>query len=86
AKGNVWTAMTINGLGCAAALGEDASVIVEALKAGALAAGISGTGPAISVVVKEDRVKELYGILERIEGKVIKTSVNNREAGVVKDW
>ncbi|MEM3381740.1 MAG: shikimate kinase [Candidatus Bathyarchaeia archaeon] len=85
-KGNVWTAMTINGLGCAAALGEDASIIVEALKAGALAAGISGTGPALSVVVKKERAKEVYGILERVEGKVIHTSVNHREAGVVKYW
>ncbi|MGQ9542522.1 MAG: shikimate kinase [Candidatus Bathyarchaeia archaeon] len=85
-KGNIWTAMTINGLACAAALGQDPSIIIDALKAGALAAGISGTGPALSVLVKDDRVNDVMKILERIDGKVIRSSINHKEAGVVKYW
>lgn len=62
-------ALTLNGRLVAEIIGADTSIVDLALSNGALAAGISGTGPAISVVCKKgdgDRISTVIG------GKVIR--------------
>ena len=49
------SALTMNGRLIADALGIDDSISSKALDAGALAAGVSGTGPAVSVVVNNGK-------------------------------
>jgi shikimate kinase len=69
--GKYWNAMTLNGLIYSHVLRLPADVIVESLAAGALAAGISGKGPAYAFVV-EDRFKDpVLDVLKRREGEVI---------------
>jgi len=51
-------AMTLNGMWVSAALGLDQSAAADALANGALAAGVTGTGPATAMLVREDHVKE----------------------------
>ncbi|MDR0791561.1 MAG: hypothetical protein LBE47_03370, partial [Methanomassiliicoccaceae archaeon] len=51
AEKNWYKALTENGRLVAGILGIDDSAASEAMRLGALAAGVSGTGPAISVVV-----------------------------------
>ena len=44
-KGKIWSALTLNGLLYSSALGYNPSIALDALLAGALAAGLSGKGP-----------------------------------------
>jgi shikimate kinase len=57
-EGDYLCAMTLNGLCYSAALGLDQTVSLDALRKGAKAAGVSGTGPATVILVDKDRVEE----------------------------
>jgi len=83
-KGNYWAALTLNGLIYSSALGHNPSIAVDALIAGALAAGLSGTGPAVTAIVsdeKKDLVKDAWQVYE---GDIIEARVNNEKAKVVE--
>jgi len=71
-SGDLITAAKLNGIAVAEILGYDTSIIREALKAGALVAGISGNGPSIFAIVKEGEEGKIYDIFSR-EGNVIIT-------------
>lgn len=75
-RGEYWKAMTLNGLLHSAALGLPTDPALEALRAGALAAGLSGTGPAVAAVCTEEHVDLVEKSFQRFEGKVIKCPVN----------
>jgi len=82
-KGNYWSALTLNGLIYSSALGYNPSIAVDALMAGALAAGLSGTGPAVTAVVpdeKKDLVKDAW---QAYEGDVLEARINHEKAKVV---
>ncbi|MEM0440489.1 MAG: shikimate kinase [Candidatus Caldarchaeum sp.] len=79
--GDYWTAMTINGMAHSAALGLPVQPAVEALRSGALAAGLSGTGPAIAAVATEESVDKVAEAFARFEGKVITCRVNKGALG-----
>jgi len=81
--GDYWSAMTLNGLIYSATLGYDSSVAIDALASGALAAGLSGTGPAVAAVVPQDRVGSVKDAWEEYDGEVIETKVNSEKAHVV---
>lgn len=82
--GNYWAAMTLNGLVYSAVLGYDPSVAVEALSAGAIAASLSGTGPAVAAVVSAEKVDGVKDVWESNEGSIIETKVNREKAHVLK--
>jgi shikimate kinase len=82
-EGKYLEALTINGLVYSAALGFDVRAAAEAIKHGALAAGLSGTGPAVSALCRSEFVNELVSALQNLGGKVILTKVNNRRARVL---
>ena len=82
-EGRYLEALTINGLIYSAALGFDVRAAAEAIKHGALAAGLSGTGPAVSALCKSEYVNEVVSALQSLGGKVILTKVNNRRARVL---
>jgi shikimate kinase len=58
-KGQFAMAMKLNGLAYASVLGVDPSIMHEALAKGAVAAGISGTGPATVILIERDRAETL---------------------------
>lgn len=70
-SGDYWNAMTLNGLIYSHVLKLPADVIVESLEAGALAAGISGKGPAYAFVVEERFRDPVLDVLKRHQGEVI---------------
>ena len=82
--GRYWSAMTFNGLIYSVTLGYDIKVAVAALAAGAIAAGVSGKGPAIAAVVREDSVAEVKEAWNAFEGEVIQARVNRVKAHVVR--
>jgi shikimate kinase len=82
-KGNFWAALTLNGLIYSAALGYDASVALDALAAGALAAGLCGKGPAVTAVVSDEKIDSVRAALQCHEGEVLQARLNHEKAKVI---
>jgi shikimate kinase len=76
--GKYWNAMTLNGLVYSHALRLPADVIIESLQAGALAAGISGKGPAYAFVVNDECKDPVSDILRRYDGEVLASKTRSR--------
>ncbi len=81
-KGNFWDALSLNGLVYSAALGYDASVALDALAAGAVAAGLCGKGPAVTAVAADEKVDAVKQALQRYGGTVLQAHVNHEKAKV----
>jgi shikimate kinase len=73
-SGEVWSAMVLNGLLYTHALNQDPSPALEALRAGALGAGLTGTGPATVAIGDADAVIETLKLWRRKPGRVILTT------------
>ncbi|MDG6928440.1 MAG: shikimate kinase [Nitrososphaerota archaeon] len=60
-----WPAMTLNGLLCSSLFGYESEPALQAVRGGALGAGLSGTGPAVAAVFPEgagtNGLKEAWG-------------------------
>lgn len=82
-EGNFWSALTLNGLFYSSALGHNSSIAIDALEAGALAAGLSGTGPAVTAIVSEERIDRVKDAWQMYEGDILQASLNHEKAKVV---
>ena len=74
---NYFKALNLNGLIYSAALGFDSTIAIDALQAGAIASGLSGTGSAFVAVAEEDSVDDVKDAWAKYEGSVIITNVDN---------
>jgi shikimate kinase len=72
-NGNYWNAMTLNALIYSGVLRLSTDIIIDILETGAVAAGISGKGPAYAFVVKEELKESVLGRLREHEGQLIVT-------------
>ena len=81
--GNLWAALTQNGTAYSSVLGYDNSVAENALTAGALAAGLCGKGPAVTVVVPDAKLDVVKAAMQSHEGKVLEAHFNSQKARVV---
>jgi shikimate kinase len=82
-KGNYWAALTMNGLLYSLALGYDLSPAVDAINAGAYASGLSGTGPAVTAIIPEDKIDNLKDVWQSHEGEILEAHINQEKARVV---
>lgn len=82
-KGDVYEALTLNGILYCAALGFDPNIALDALDAGALASGLSGTGPSFVTVVNDECQDRVHEALNNYPGRVIATQVDNNGTRVV---
>ena len=82
-KGNFWEALSLNGIIYSSALGYDTSVALDALAAGALAAGLCGKGPAVTAVVSSDKINSVKTALQCHEGEVLQANLNHEKAKVL---
>lgn len=71
-------ALTLNGLLYSATLGFDSAIAIDALSAGAMASGLSGTGSSFVAVVDEESIDEVKEAWMKYEGNVLETQVDNR--------
>lgn len=83
-SGSYWDAMTLNGLIYSLALGSDPSPAFEALRNGAIGAGLSGTGPATASVVPPTSVDAVRECWQSFEGEVIETRINRTKARILR--
>lgn len=79
---NYWEAMIINGLATSTILNSDPKIITDLLEKGAIAASISGNGPAIAAIVKKGSEHNIKRIFSTLDGKIIVSKVNNKKAEV----
>jgi shikimate kinase len=70
-------ALTLNGLIYSATLGFDSAIAVDALEAGAIASGLSGTGSSFVAVVRPDSIDDVKESWSKYEGRVMETMVDN---------
>ncbi|MBN2517901.1 MAG: shikimate kinase, partial [Candidatus Altiarchaeota archaeon] len=82
-KGDLYTAMTLNGFVYSAALGISNEAAVAAIKEGALAAGLSGTGPAV-VALTRDSPSKIVSAWQTLDGDIMTTKVNNQRAKIIE--
>ena len=75
-----WNAMILNGLATSSILGSDPEVISDLMESGALGASVSGNGPSIAAVAKNDRVGNVKKVFSSLEGSTIVSQINNRKA------
>ncbi|MBU4341075.1 MAG: shikimate kinase [Candidatus Altiarchaeota archaeon] len=77
------SALTLNGLVYSATLGQTIDTTLAAIDAGAIAAGLCGTGPAVSALTKDDpgAIKDAW---KEFPGEIIETDVNNEKAKILK--
>lgn len=78
-EGDYFRALTLNGMCYSVALGLDQEAALKAMMNGALAAGLTGTGPALVMLVVEDKVREFREAMAGYE--LIEARVRNPEGG-----
>ena len=76
-KRDYFRAINLNGLIYASALGFNSAIAIDALQAGALASGLSGTGSAFFAVVDENSTGDVQDAWSKYEGQVIETVTDN---------
>ena len=82
-EGEVWDALSLNGLIYSSASNFNPAIAIDALVAGAVAAGLCGKGPAITAVVPNDRVESVKSTLKRYDGEILLAHLNNDKAKVL---
>ena len=81
--GKIWEALTLNGLVYSSASRFDTSIAIDALAAGAVAAGLCGKGPAITAVTVKDKADSVKAALQKYGGEVLQTRFNQEKARVL---
>ena len=82
-EGKVWEALTLNGLIYASASNLNTAIAIDALAAGAVAAGLCGKGPAVTAVVSKDKVDSVKAALQMYEGEILQAKLNREKAKVL---
>ncbi len=80
-------AMTLNGFLYCGALGFDTEPMMQALELGVEGVSLSGTGPAYTALVENDKVDSLMSAWDNsgVSGNVIRTKINNEGAMRLND-
>jgi len=81
-ESNYWNAMMLNGYATSMILNSNPMILSELVDKGALGASISGNGPAIAAVAKNDKISHIKKVFSSFEGRVIVSKVNNKKAEV----
>jgi len=84
-QGDLYGALTLNGLLYCAALGFKPIIALEALEAGARAAGLSGTGPSFVALAGDEAADQVEEVWKSYPGRVIRTEVDNQGTRVILD-
>ena len=71
-------ALNLNGLLYSATLGFDSTIAIDALEAGAIASGLSGTGSSFVAIASQDSIDDIKYSWNKYQGKVIETKVDNK--------
>ena len=81
-KSDYWNAMILNGLATSTILSSEPKIIPKLIENGALGASVSGNGPSIAAIVKNDNVSKIKSVFSSLEGKTTVAQINNKKAEV----
>ena len=70
-------ALNLNGLIYSATLGFNSAIAIDAIQAGAIASGLSGTGSSFVAVCDDSTIDDIKDAWSHLEGEVIETNVDN---------
>jgi len=82
-EGKVWEALTLNGLIYSSTSGYNPAIALDALAAGAMAAGLCGKGPAVTAVTSKDKISPVKVALQKYDGEILQTRLNREKAKVL---
>ncbi len=82
-EGKIWEALTLNGLIYSSASGYNPAIALDALSAGAVAAGLCGKGPAVTAVTFKDKLDSVRASLQKYGGEILETHLNCEKAKVI---
>lgn len=77
-----WNAMILNGLATSSILNSDPKIISDLIEKGAIGASVSGNGPAIAAVTKQENLSKIKKVFSNLEGRIIVSEINNKKADV----
>jgi shikimate kinase len=77
--------MTLNGVLTSSLLSNSYTLTRLCLENGALAASISGNGPAIAAIARESEIQKIKSVLSNLDGRVIVSKTNNQKAFTVRE-
>ena len=81
--GRIWEALTLNGLVYSAASDLNPTIAIDALGAGAVAAGLCGKGPAVTAITPKEHVDKVKSALKKYEGEILVAHLNSEKAKVL---
>ena len=81
-KSDYWNAMILNGFATSVLLNSDPKIISKLVEKGALGASVSGNGPSIAAVAKNDNLTDIKKIFSTLEGTTTASKINNKKAEV----
>ena len=81
-RADYWTAMTMNGLAVSSILGSAPGLVAGLIEKGAVAASVSGNGPAVAAVVGDSELKSVKRMLSAMGGRVLVSALSNKKAEV----
>ena len=84
-SGQYWKAMTLNGVLTSSLLSNSYTLTRLCLENGALAASMSGNGPAIAAIACESEIQKIKSVLSNLDGRVIVSKTNNQKAFTVRE-
>ena len=81
-KSDYWNAMILNGLATSAILSSEPKIIPKLIENGALGASVSGNGPSIAAIVRNDSISKIKKIFSSLDGNTTVSQINNKKAEV----
>jgi len=81
-KSDYWDAMILNGLATSDILSSEPKIIPKLIENGALGASVSGNGPSIAAIVRNDSISKIKKIFSSLDGNTTVSEINNKKAEV----
>ncbi len=81
-KSDYWNAMILNGLATSGVLSQVPETIPKLIENGALGASVSGNGPSIAAIVRNDSIPKIKKIFSSLDGSTTVSEINNKKAEV----
>jgi shikimate kinase len=81
-KSDYWNAMNLNGIATSTILSSEPEIIPKLIENGAIGASVSGNGPSIAAIVKNNSVAKIKKLFSTLDGKTTVAQINNKKAEV----
>ena len=81
-KSDYWSAMILNGLATSSILSSEPKIIPKLIENGALGASVSGNGPSIAAIVRNDSIPKIKRVFSSLDGNTTVSEINNKKAEV----